>query len=211
MAAVRRRWSVLVALFALACAAILVAMFRRPVPIEQAHGVDEAGAATPATGDPAIAHAPSARVAPIASAVHDRATRDDVRRRILEAWAQSPDPAVAAAARDGRFTPMPEDNDASAHYIHEVVREDFFPLAKQCYEELLTRKDAGGRIEMSFAIVGDEKIGGVIDDVKLTVDGGIDDPEMLTCMRESFLSLSFRPPPHGATETTVVYPIELSP
>ncbi len=146
---------------------------------------------------------------PVDKTISDRAVRDDVRRRILAAWAESSDPKVASAARDGRFEPIPSDNDAGAKYIQTVVREEFFPLAKKCYEDFLGKKDAGGRLEMKFTIVGDQKVGGVVDDVDLVVDGGIDDEELLTCMRESFLGVAFRPPPKDWI--TVVYPIELHP
>ncbi len=146
---------------------------------------------------------------PITKTIADRAVRDEVRRRILAAWASNPDPEVASAARDGRFVPIPEDRDASAHYIQSVVREEFFPMAKGCYHAFLERKDAGGRMLMKFKIVGDEKIGGVLDDVEVEMEGGIEEEELHTCMRESLLSLSFRPPPKDWI--TVEYPIELSP
>jgi hypothetical protein len=148
---------------------------------------------------------------PVQKAIHDRQLRDEMRRRILAAWAQgAPDETTRAAAREGRFEPIPDDPDASRAYLQDVVRNDFVPLAKQCYEQLLERKKkAGGRVEFSFKIVGDEKIGGVIDDAEVTAEGGVDDPELITCMRESFLSLTFRPPPKGSI--TVRYPIVLAP
>jgi hypothetical protein len=148
---------------------------------------------------------------PVTKTIVDRATRDLLRRRILAAWAESPDPAVAAAAKDGRFVPMPEDTDASAKYLQSVVREDFFPMAKQCYESFLARKDAGGTIMTKFKIVGDEKIGGIVEDVELETEGGLEDEQLMTCWRESFLSLSFRPPPQHDGWLTVDYPIVLSP
>jgi hypothetical protein len=147
---------------------------------------------------------------PLQKTLHDRQVRDEMRRRILAAWTSSPDEQVRSAAKEGRFVPIPEDRDASRAYLRSVVRDDFFPMAKQCYSELLQRnKHASGRIEISFKIVGDEKIGGVIDDATVLAEGGVDDPELITCMRESFLSLSFRPPP--SEWLTVTYPIEFSP
>lgn len=147
---------------------------------------------------------------PVTKAIRDRQLRDEMRRRILAAWAaDAPDENARAAAREGRFVPIPDDPDASRAYLRDVVRNDFVPLAKQCYEQLLERnKNAGGRIEMRFKIVGDEKIGGVIDDAEVVAEGGVDDPELLTCMRESFLSLTFRPPPRGWM--TVTYPLVFS-
>jgi hypothetical protein len=37
------------------------------------------------------------------------------------------------------------------------------------------------------------------------------DPELLECLTESLFATLFDPPPDGARETTVVFPIELAP
>ena len=151
----------------------------------------------------------------IAQTVHDAKVRDELRKRILAGWAASPEPEVAAAAKQGRFVPAPEGPDGGRmdpKYIQEVVRGDFFPMAEKCYEELLTRKkNAKGRVEMSFTIVADEKLGGILEDVEAKHDdAGLADERMTTCMRESMSSLAFRPPAHGGY-VTVVYPIEFAP
>lgn len=150
---------------------------------------------------------------PTQKAAHDRAARDEMRRRILAAWAaDAPDETSRAAAREGRFVPIPSESDETRKYLRDVVKTDFVPLAKQCYEQLLERKkNAGGTVTFAIKIAGDEKVGGVIDEIEVTADGGIDDPELVTCMRESFLSLTFRPPPKGSTYLTVTYPIVLAP
>ena len=152
--------------------------------------------------------------------VHDPKVRDELRKRILAGWAETGEPEVAAAAKQGRFIPAPEGPDGGRmdpKYIQEVVRGEFFPMAEKCYEELLTRKKGGGgwppkgRVEMSFTIVADEKLGGILEDVEADhKDGGLADEKMTTCMRESMSSLAFRPPAHGGT-VTVVYPIEFAP
>ncbi|MBX3206513.1 MAG: AgmX/PglI C-terminal domain-containing protein [Labilithrix sp.] len=175
-----------------------------------------AGRGGPATGGGSAATA-SARGddgGPIAETVADRRVRDELRRRILAAWA-SGEGDTATAAREGRLPPMPEgpDGHIDPKYIQSVIREDMFPMASKCYEELLTRKpDAGGRIEMVFKIVGDDQLGGIIEEAELDggVAGAFGDPTMETCIRESLLSLAFRPPPKDGW-VTVVYPIELAP
>jgi len=150
---------------------------------------------------------------PIGKTVFDRRVRDELRRRILAGWAaQANEPEVAAAARQGRFAPAPT-TDAGGmdpKYIQEVVRGEFFPLAGKCYEELLSRKDAGGRLEMTFTIVADESLGGIVEDVELTTDGGLADERMVTCMKESMSTVAFRSPAHGGY-ATVTYPIDLAP
>jgi hypothetical protein len=91
------------------------------------------------------------------------------------------------------------------------VREQYFPIARACYQELLDREpSAAGKVVMAFAItgVGDA---GVVDRVDLGDDTTMDDAEFTQCMRESMYSTVFEPPPRGANETTVVYPIELHP
>ena len=150
----------------------------------------------------------------ITKTLHDRAVREALRKRILEGWAASPDPDTAEAAKRGRFLPAPTADGGTGmdpKYIQEVVRGDFMPMARSCYEELLVRKpDAGGRVEMSFTIVADEKLGGIVEDASADPDGGVADDKMTTCMRESLSTLSFRPPAHGG-KITIVYPIGFSP
>jgi hypothetical protein len=171
---------------------------------------DPAASSTAATG--AAAGGGAVLDAGITKTIADRTVRDELRKRILAGWAAADDPAVAAAAKQGRFLPAPTGDGGGAMdpaYIQEVVRNDFFPMARQCYGELLSRKDAGGRIAMSFTIVADEKLGGIVEDVAVDSDGGVADEKMTTCMRESMTTLAFRPPAHGGT-VTVVYPIEFA-
>jgi hypothetical protein len=150
----------------------------------------------------------------IAETIHDRKVRDQLRQRILAGWAAGAEPEVAAAAKEGRFVPAPAGPDGGRmdpKYIQQVVRSELMPMAKQCYEELLSRKKgAKGRIEMSFTIAADEKLGAIVEDVEADHgDSGIADEKMTTCMKESLSTLSFRPPAHGGY-VTVVYPIEFS-
>lgn len=175
--------------------------------------VDDTGTATGAVTAAATAAAWDG--AALAQTVHDPKVRDELRKRILAGWAAEGEPEVAAAAKQGRFLPAPTGPDGGRmdpKYIQEVVRGEFFPMAEKCYEELLTRKKgAKGRIEMSFTIVADEKLGGILEDVEADHgDGGLADAKMTTCMRESMSTLAFRPPAHGGY-VTVVYPFEFAP
>jgi hypothetical protein len=96
-------------------------------------------------------------------------------------------------------------------FLQKAVREQYIPVAKSCYEELLARSPgAAGKVVLYFSIVGDEDTGGVVDHVETRDGTSFDDPEFLLCMRESMYSTLFDPPPNGA-ETTVEYPLELSP
>jgi hypothetical protein len=154
---------------------------------------------------------------------HDRHVRDELRRKILESWARaareagaSEDPGSAGGSTATTVLAARaygEDQKLDKEYIQHVMREELFPLARQCYEQLLERQpDAGGRVTLSYSIVGDAQLGGYVDDT--SIDAGapddIQDPEMLTCMRESMNSVSFAPPKTGGA-VTVDYPIELAP
>lgn len=146
---------------------------------------------------------------PITETLHDKAARDEVRRRILLAWAQGDSDEHAPADIDKR--PMPErDGGVDPDYIRDVVRSEFTPLVGSCYESLLKRQDAGGTVDVSFTIVGDEKIGGIVEEAEVSSDAGLGDDEFQTCLRESMASVAFRPPPHGG-KVTVRYPFELAP
>lgn len=150
----------------------------------------------------------------IAQTIADRRVRDELRRRILAGWAQG-EGETAVAARTGRLPPMPTspDGEVDPKYVQSVIREDMLPMAKKCYEELLSRTpDAGGRIALKFKIVGDDELGGIVEEAELDggVLGALGDPKMETCVRESLLSLAFRPPPKDGW-LTVTYPIELAP
>jgi hypothetical protein len=176
--------------------------------------IDEAGAPAPPSTPGATNAGAAWDGGAIGETIHDRRVRDELRKRILAGWAaESTDPEVATAAREGRFLPAPEGDGGrmDPKYIQEVVRGEFFPMAKKCYEELLTRKKkAKGRMEMSFTIVSDPKLGGILEDVEADHgDGGLADEKMTTCMRESMMSLAFRPTKDGGI-VTVVYPIEFS-
>ncbi len=159
--------------------------------------------------------APTGRAAdgfrPPAETVRDRALRDDVRRRILAAWSEQlalPD-AAAADAGDPLRLPMPtlDGGTVDPDYLRARIREDFLPMARACYEQFETRHPGvGGRSVAEFVIVGDERLGAVVDDVRVdSGDGGLAEAAFETCMRESMYTVAFRPPP-GRGSLRVRYP-----
>lgn len=151
-----------------------------------------------------------------AAHLRDKRVRDELRQRILAGWAASgsdADDETREAAKNGRFVPRPnaDGRGIEPKYIQEVVREDLFPMARKCYEELLARQpDAGGRLEMEFTIAGDDKIGGIVEEAGIAKTSSLKDEKMATCVRESLLTLSFPPPAHDGV-VTVVYPIIFGP
>jgi hypothetical protein len=183
-------------------------------------------AAASAPVDPkAAADAERARARQVADAVRRHAAQ-----RRAAALAAKPAPAKQPASDQTgsepttppiEFGPYPSGTPAPPadaedarrrDYIRRTVREQYFPAARACYGELLERQPtAGGKVVLEFAIVGDGDAG-VVDRVALRDDkDAITDPEFQLCMRESMYTAVFEPPPPGAGETTVVYPVMLAP
>jgi len=118
-------------------------------------------------------------------------------------WEDAPKPpdGADAAPVNGRIDPR---------YIQQRVREDFFPLARKCFEDGLAQDPTlAGTIHFAFNIVGDEKTGGIVEAVDVLNKSTLRDPDVIDCMRQSFLSISFPPPANGG-EVTVIYPIVFS-
>jgi hypothetical protein len=155
----------------------------------------------------------------------DRPRADEMRERLHALFAEAgalalmggspvePDAAPEAGPprpfAAGAFDAGPEK--LSPEYIKDRVHEDLFPLAKGCYADALKRNPKlAGRLSVAFRIIGDPKVGGVVDEAHMADDTTIADAEMQTCVRESMMSVSFDAPPNGG-EVTVIYPIEFSP
>jgi hypothetical protein len=157
------------------------------------------GAPAPAPTEVAGAERRAAR-----TRVRDRAQRDALRERI----------AAAQRTRLGRDE-EPSEPEAlgqlSKEYLRQRVREDLIPLAQECYESALEDDEAlAGRLTFSFRIVGEPDVGGIVEQAEPTVDSEIQHLELIECMRESMMSMSFDPPENGGT-VEVTYPFEFSP
>jgi ferric-dicitrate binding protein FerR (iron transport regulator) len=156
----------------------------------------------------------------------DRAHADGMRqaiRALFEAgtWSATSPPSApslpATAPAVSAFSTMPTTIDDAGHpavdrtYIQQRIHEDLFPLAKQCYASALDRKPRlGGRLDVYFRVLGDKRVGGVVDEVQILGDTTLEDAEMQTCVKESMMSVTFDAPPDDG-ELTVVYPIVFSP
>jgi hypothetical protein len=151
----------------------------------------------------------------------DRKVRDTMRGQIWQALGEPP-PDAAPPKSPAPYVlldaPPPDPpgeggGGIEPKYIQEHVRSQFFGPALDCY----TRAQEQGRLPKPhgtvvfyFTIVGDEKVGGIVESVDVLNESTLRDPEMIDCMRQSFLSVTF-PPPKGGGWVTVKYPIELSP
>ncbi|HTV22463.1 MAG TPA: AgmX/PglI C-terminal domain-containing protein [Polyangiaceae bacterium] len=183
-----------------------------------------AQAASGATGAAAV-EAERQRNRRVADAVRRHAAKRREAARAAKPGAEAAVASETAAAEPApppvMFRPQPQnpqpertpEEQRQRDYIQRTVHEQYFPVARDCYNELLARQPkAGGRVTLEFAIVGDADAG-VVDRVSLRDDDkdSIEDPEFRLCMTESMYTAVFEPPPPGANETTVVYPIMLAP
>lgn len=96
-------------------------------------------------------------------------------------------------------------------YIRDVVRSDFYPMARQCYESaLVSNPKLSGKLVVFFTIVGDEKVGGIVESAELVEGTTIDDPQLTQCFAESMKTVAFKAPRKGGM-VTVKYPFEMTP
>lgn len=188
------------------------------------------GAAAPVATTESSRHASPTTSASAAAGPHlDRKQADEMRERIHAlladaglAWGSVDGPDAAPTepgASAGLYPEMPSAelrDDAgmteTAKYIQRRVREELFPLARQCYGAQLEKNPKlAGRFVMHFRIVGDRRVGGVVDTAYADDAGTLTDPEFSKCMTESMMSVTFDAPPGKSGQVTVTYPIEFSP
>jgi RNA polymerase sigma-70 factor (ECF subfamily) len=126
----------------------------------------------------------------------DAHTRAELLRRIAEARRSVNAGAVNAA----------ELPDLDKDYIRERVKE-LVPLVKECYENALrTDSTLSGKLVVTFSIVGDPTVGGLvgdsaIDDQKSTIAN----KAMRECVRETMYAAKFQAPKESG-EVRVEYP-----
>jgi len=207
-------------LLCLLLVAVLVAIYRlRGFTQPRGAVATDAVPVTPVTpigapsGDQWVAEgrAPAA-VAPSAGhpTLRDRALRDEMREKIYRGFGRpSPPTATGTKAVAGAFGSDAGRLDRA--YIQKRIQEDFVPLAKECYEAALER-DAklGGKLVFSFVIAGDEDVGGIVESAEIDPSSTLVEKELVYCLRESLLSLSFEPPKQGGV-VSVTYPFVFSP
>ena len=100
---------------------------------------------------------------------------------------------------------------ALGSYIKSVVREQFAPMAGDCYGEMLARTKKSGRLVLSVTVVGDPSVGGVVESVKPAEGTTLDDGAFMMCVVESMMSVEFAAPPPGNDKIDFTYPFEFAP
>jgi hypothetical protein len=156
--------------------------------------------------------------------VRDARLREQLRLALAQVFSLARD---AAAGPEGAQPASPNGN-LDPTYLRERIRDDFIPMAQRCFELLQARRPGfGGRMRMRFRISAHEQLGGIVEDVSIEeasrpADGGADasiadgscsvfgDRSFETCLRESMMTVAFRPPSRGG-QLTVAYPLSLEP
>ena len=126
----------------------------------------------------------------------------EIRRR-LERGSEEEDDSSTTGAPAAVPRPVAQLGKA---YIQEVVREDLLPLARDCYNQLLLDDpEYQGQTVITFTIVGDPEVGGVVESATEDPEQSTLPPQMAECVLESVMSLTFDPPEDGG-RVTVTYP-----
>ncbi len=143
----------------------------------------------------------------------DKAKRDAMRKSIYEAWGMAPpDEKTHPSTWPERAGSTGGGEGFGKEYIQKRIREDYLPLAKDCYEQGLKKTPTlGGKLVANFRIVGSKGTGGLIDWVDFdSEENTLDDRDVNECLKQSLYSVTFDPPPNDGT-VTVTYPITFLP
>ncbi len=150
----------------------------------------------------------------------DRKRADEMRELLQALYAGQ----LAAEAEQGEpgalppgSMPAPEGTGNQADralgaYVGRVMREQFVPLASDCYDQLLERSsEARGEAILAFSIMGEPSVGAVVVDADLDERSTLLEAEFRTCVRESMYAVVFDAPPVGNPTVTVRQTLEFSP
>lgn len=148
-------------------------------------------------------------------ATHDPKKRDELRQKLLAAYAASVAEAAESEDRRGAGAPpatpargnrTANDVEEFGRFVAQAIREDFVPLARACAKDLAgdfgERYPDGGTTTIAFELLGDSDIGGVVNEVETDEHRStLRDPAFERCIRESLYGVYFDPPPAGGRAT----------
>jgi hypothetical protein len=136
-----------------------------------------------------------------------RARSDAMRERIRERLATRPSGGDGRAPGGGASDePEPADGTGGltnrmgprSEALAAAVNRELLPLAQECIDAAIEREPAlRGTLAIEIDAVGDGEVGAVVDRVEFPADNGVQQAELLECMRESSLSIALPPPPAG--------------
>ena len=132
--------------------------------------------------------------------------RDEMSARILDAL-ESRRSSSAPSADDEEERVEKDLGTLDKDYIRDVVKTQVIELVQECYQNGLENDPKmAGKIVLEFEIMGDESVGGVVDQVIVKDESTLVDPDMRECVAESMGSAIFDPPEGGGT-VKVTYPM----
>lgn len=186
--------------------AVAVSPDTGPAPV--APVVPVTGPATPAAAAaPAAVEAPSpthSRSRPIDPAQH-RIVATQIRERLKAARPTSEE--GTAGGEPNSIPPFGPPPPLPREYIVDAIRGQFIARARDCYNVLLQENpESGGKVVVSFTVIADEEIGGVVDEVQLAEGTEMTDVAFTDCLRASMYEVLFDPPSDGGS-VTVTYPL----
>ncbi|MCL2450607.1 MAG: AgmX/PglI C-terminal domain-containing protein [Polyangiaceae bacterium] len=131
-------------------------------------------------------------------------------------WREAPRPPVPSATADTMPLPEPglhnQADGGLGKYLRDRVHTDFMPLASQCYESALAQNPAlAGSVTIRFTIVGDPKIGAVVESADLDDKSEITDPMFKECMQESMMAVNFGATPEGMQQISSTFTMRFAP
>lgn len=122
--------------------------------------------------------------------------------------AEAPDEAKARKGRAGEpaedeVAPAGQvvDRSGNREYLVKVMNEELIPLADECYAMAREKNpELAGMMAVDVDLVGDEDVGGVVEDVKTSQVNEIKDEGLLECVRESLMAVTLPPPTEGGRD-----------
>jgi hypothetical protein len=130
-----------------------------------------------------------------ATTSRQRADRDALRERIVQALAQR-------ATAGGGSTAMPTGSSTQTAqldpvWVRERIAEDVAPAVERCYLAGLAKDPAlQARVDMTLTFLGHEGIGAVVDEAEI-VAASLEGSDVVECMRQSLSTLVMEPPRTG--------------
>lgn len=145
------------------------------------------------------------------------AAREQIQQALAQRASAHPKPEAPPAEPEQAPSGLPNglrtviEGNLDKEYIREAVRKDLIPLAHDCYGSMLEiDPNFAGTLVLEFDIMGDEDVGGIVDDVKPAEGTDMTNPEFVECMSESMMTVMF-PPPEGGGMVHVTYPMQFEP
>lgn len=140
-------------------------------------------------------------------AVMQRRIGEQLARRAA-ARAEAPDEAKARRVRAGaagedEVAPAGQmvDRSGNREYLVKVMNEELIPLADECYAMAREKNpELAGMMAVDVDLVGDEDVGGVVEEVKTSASNEIKDEGLLECVRESLMAVTLPPPTEGGRD-----------